>query len=90
MRPAGFGVFFSPSSSPLHSEAVVEVIHDAGVSHQDHREYPGAGGSADLPPCHHARGGRGGRESHPRSDGAGGCGAGGSQQPCAGKSRLLI
>lgn len=51
--------------------------HHAGVSHEDNRKYPGAGGSADLPSGDNARRGRSWRESHPGPDGAGGGRTGG-------------
>lgn len=40
----------------------------ARLPHAHHREHPGAGGPADLPPGHHARGGGGGRQGHPGPD----------------------
>lgn len=49
------GVICAGATGRLSSVgAAVKVVHDAGVSHQDDREYPGAGGPADLSPGHHA------------------------------------
>lgn len=63
---------------------------NAGFPHENDRKYPGAGGSADLPPSHHARRRGSRRQSHPGPVGTGGRRTGSRQQPRSGEQPTLF